>query len=81
MDPGWTLGEGALVVCCRATHRDAVLAALADAEVAAHEIGEVVRGAGAVWITEADGRVVKLTEPLADPYWDAYARAVREGWS
>ena len=31
--------------------------------------------------TELDGKVSRLAEPLADPYWPAYERAVREGWS
>ena len=29
---------------------------------------------------EPDGHVKTLAEPEADPYWAAYAYAVREGW-
>jgi len=81
IDPYWTLSEGALIVCARATHALAVLAALAEAGIAAVELGEVVRGSGVVWLTEPDGRVMTLAEPEPDPYWAAYARAVRERWS
>ena len=34
-----------------------------------------------LWLTEPDGKVSRLAEPLADPYWPAYEHAVREGWS
>ena len=41
----------------------------------------MVRGTGAVWLTRAGGEVTRVTEPEPDGYWDAYERAVREGWS
>jgi hydrogenase maturation factor len=57
-----------------------VLAALADAGIAAAEVGEVVTGGGAVRLAEPDGASRTLTEPQADPYWPAYRRAIDEGW-
>jgi hydrogenase maturation factor len=57
-----------------------VLAALAGEGIVAADVGEVLKGSGRVWIAEADGSVTTLDEPAPDPYWAAYARALREGW-
>jgi hydrogenase maturation factor len=80
VDPYVSLAEGALLCCARAEHAKAVLAALAEDGIVAAEIGEVMKGSGRVWVTEPGGRVVTLDEPAPDPYWAAYARALREGW-
>ena len=81
IDPYWTLSEGTLIVATRPARAVEVVAALADEGIPAFPVGEVVRGNGTVWLTEPDGGVSKITEPLPDPYWEAYDRAVREGWS
>ncbi len=80
LDPLWTLSEGTLLLTVRAPWTLEVMRAIADEGIAVAEIGEVVRGHGVVWTTAADGQVTRLSEPQADGYWDAYARAVREGW-
>ena len=54
--------------------------ALAECGIAAAEVGEVVRGSGKLWLTEPDGAVRTIAEAEPDPYWDAYGRAVAEGW-
>jgi hydrogenase expression/formation protein HypE len=79
-DPYWTLSEGALIATARAERAGAVLAALADAGIAAAEIGEVVPGGGVLRLAGPDGATSVLAEPRPDPYWPAYARAVAEGW-
>jgi hydrogenase maturation factor len=79
-DPYWTLSEGTLIATARPDHARAVLAALAEESIAAADVGEVMRGTGAVWLTDIGGAVSKLTAPEPDPYWAAYGRAVREGW-
>jgi len=79
-DPYWTLSEGALITTARPGRAAAVREALAAADVPAAEVGEVVPGAGALRLIEADGTTTVHTAPLADPYWPAYARAVAEGW-
>lgn len=80
IDPYWTLSEGTLIVCARPAHAAAVARSLADAGIPAFEVGEVVRGHGTLWLTEPGGEITQWTEPEPDPYWPAYARAVREGW-
>jgi hydrogenase maturation factor len=79
-DPYWTLSEGALIATVRPAHAAAVQAALAEAGISAAEVGEVVPGRGALRLAEPDGSRRTLTEPQADPYWPAYARALAEAW-
>ena len=80
VDPYTTLAGGALLCCARAERASDVLSALAAAGIVAAEIGEVMKGSGRLWIAEPNGAVTKLDDPPADPYWDAYAKAVREEW-
>lgn len=80
VDPYVSLAEGALLVTAKAARAGAVLAALEDDGIPAADIGEVMKGAGRVWLAEPDGNVLTFDEPAPDPYWDAYGRAVREGW-
>jgi hydrogenase expression/formation protein HypE len=81
LDPLWTLSEGTLLITVRAPWAAECISALADEGIAAADIGEVVRGHGAVWLTQLDGTVDTIEAPRPDGYWAAYARAVSEGWS
>ncbi len=81
LDPLWTLSEGTLIATVRPAWALEVVGALADEGIAAAEIGEVVRGDGAVWLTREDARIEKITGPRPDGWWDTYARGIAEGWS
>jgi hydrogenase maturation factor len=81
VDPYWTLSEGTLIITARAAHAAAVVDALEEEAILSAEIGEVMRGTGAVWLAEPDGSVSRLTRIEPDPWWAAYERAVREQWS
>jgi hydrogenase maturation factor len=81
IDPYWALSEGTLIACVAAERLGAALAALGEEGIAAAEVGEVMPGRGVVHLTRPDGTIEKLTAPEPDPYWPAYDRATREGWS
>lgn len=81
IDPWWALSEGTLIAFARPARAGAVLAELSAAGIAAADAGEAVHGAGTVWMTESDGNVTRIAGTRPDPYWEAYARAVREGWT
>ena len=81
LDPLWTLSQGTLLLTVRAPWALEIMQVLADQGIASAEIGEVVRGHGVVWLTAADGQVTRIDAPRPDGYWEAYARAVSEGWS
>ncbi len=75
IDPLWSLSEGVLLLCAKPERVAAVRTAIAEAGIAVRVIGTVVAGAPGV---RFGGRLIERAEP--DPYWQAYARAVREGW-
>jgi hydrogenase maturation factor len=81
VDPMWALSEGTLIVAARPGFAPEVLAAFAAAGIPAAEVGEVMAGSGRLWLTTPDGQVHPIEKPQPDPYWAAYDRAVREGWS
>ena len=81
IDPYWTLAEGALILTVVPEQAAAVREALALRKIAAADVGEVMKGSGKLWLTEADGTVRTITEAEPDPYWEAYGRAVAEKWS
>lgn len=80
IDPWWALSEGSLIACTRPERAAAVLAELHRDGIAAAEIGEVIEGSGRLLLLEPDDAVTNLERAEPDPYWPAYARAVREGW-
>jgi len=80
VDPYTTLAEGALLVAVKPNRAGAVLGALDEDGIVAADIGEVMKGTGRLWLAEPDGNVLTFDAPEPDPYWDAYGRAVREGW-
>ena len=81
IDPYWTLAEGALIATVKPGRAMAALTALAAAGIVAAEVGVVVPGRGQLIVREEDGTSTTIAEPEPDPYWPAYERAVREGWS
>ncbi len=81
LDPYWTMSEGTLIAAVRPQRTPEALAALAADGIQAAEVGEVVDGPPALELREPDGRITTYAAPLPDPYWAAYQRAVREGWS
>ncbi len=79
-DPGWALSSGSLIATVRPAAAPALLESLREAGIEAAEVGELMKGSGALYLTEPDGAVRRLLAPEPDPYWPAYERAVREGW-
>jgi len=75
IDPLWSLSEGVLLLCARPERAEDVRTAIERAGIAVTRLGKVVAGAAGV---RCAGRWIVRAE--ADPYWPAYARAVREGW-
>lgn len=81
LDPYVTLSEGTLIATVRPSRAAEVLAALASEGIVAADVGEIARGNGIVRITETDGSIVRVDQAPHDGYWEAYERAIREGWS
>ena len=81
IDPYWALSEGTLIATVRPGRSIEALSALEEVGIAAAIVGEVMPGHGRLWLTGGGGEVAVVDQPQPDPYWPAYARAVREGWS
>ncbi|MEQ1834216.1 MAG: AIR synthase-related protein, partial [Candidatus Eisenbacteria bacterium] len=80
VDPYWSLSEGTLIACVAPEHAVNVIKELAEEQIAAADVGEIMSGHGKLWVAEPDGRVSTFDAPQPDPYWPAYDRALREGW-
>lgn len=80
IDPCWTLAEGVLLVCARPNRAETVLGEIAREGIAVAAIGSVAAGKAGVLVTARDGSSRRIDRAEPDPYWPAYARAVREGW-
>jgi hydrogenase maturation factor len=80
VDPYWSLSEGSLIVCAAPDRTNLVLHELEEDGIAAAIVGEVLAGSGKLWVAEPDGRSSTFSEPMPDPWWPAYERAVREEW-
>jgi hydrogenase expression/formation protein HypE len=74
IDPYFSISEGTLVATVRPQHAEGLLAVLANANISAADVGEVLPAGAARTMLDADGREVPLTPPGLDPYWEAFAR-------
>lgn len=79
IDPLAALSEGTLLITCNPSRVAELVQKLKAAGVRAGKIGTAERGVG-LWMSDR-GRAPRRIKPAADPYWDAYSRAVREGLS
>jgi hydrogenase expression/formation protein HypE len=74
IDPYFAISEGTLVATVRPEHAEGLLAAMADANIPAADVGEVLPAGAARTMLDADGREAPLTPARLDPYWEAFAR-------
>lgn len=80
IDPLTSLGEGSLAIACRPNQTKRIMANLRSNGIPSTIVGKLSsRQRGLNGIT---GRgEVPIRPPAGDPYWKAYWRAVRNGWS
>ena len=80
IDPLTSLGEGSLVIACRPQRTKAVIQKLGTEKIQASRIGRLSSRTRGVYGVNRNGRAM-IRYPSKDPYWDAYWKAVRKGWS
>ena len=73
IDPYVSISEGTLLATVRPHRVQAFLDALADADVAAADVGEVVPADEGTTLI-VDGDPTPLTAPDVDPFWEAFGR-------
>jgi hydrogenase maturation factor len=80
LDPLTSLGEGSLVIASRPGRTKRVLGTLRSRGTEATVIGQLSSRNRGLFGVSRRGRI-RIRYPSRDPYWNAYWRAMRKGWS
>ena len=80
IDPLISLGEGSLVIASKPDRTKTITNKLDSKGINATVIGRLSSRTHGVYATTKKGRIA-VHYPTSDPYWRAYWRAVRKGWS
>jgi hydrogenase expression/formation protein HypE len=80
LDPLTTLGEGSLLVASRPSRTKRVVDILQSKGTKATVIGQLSSRTRGLFGVSRKGRI-RIRYPERDPYWNAYWRALRKGWS
>jgi len=80
LDPLTSLGEGSLLIASRPNRTRRVIDILQSRGTKATVIGQLSSRAQGLFGVSRKGRT-RIRYPKRDPYWNAYWRALRKGWS
>ena len=80
LDPLTSLGEGSLLIASRPNRTKRIIDILRSRGTKATVIGQLSSEARGLFGVSRKGRI-RIGYPKRDPYWDAYSRALRRGWS
>jgi len=80
LDPLTSLGEGSLLIASRPHRTKRVIDILQSIGTKGTVIGQLSSGTRGLFGVSRKGRV-RIRYPKRDPYWNAYWRALRKGWS
>jgi hydrogenase expression/formation protein HypE len=77
MDPYSSISEGTLIITCREKKVDLLLKKLAGKNIPASVVGEVITESKGIILVD-EGKERPLDHPRVDPFWPAFARALKE---
>jgi hydrogenase expression/formation protein HypE len=77
MDPYSSISEGTLIITCKEKKAGLLLKKLAQKNIPASVVGEVVSEGKGIILAEG-GKERPLEHPRVDPFWPAFARALEE---
>jgi len=80
LDPLTSLGEGSLLIASRPNRSRRVIDILRSIGTQATVIGQLSSSSRTLFQVSKKGRS-RIRYPKRDPYWNAYWRALRKGWS
>jgi len=80
LDPLTSLGEGSLLIASRPSRTSRVIDILQSKGTKATVIGQLSSRTRGLFGVSRKGRA-RIRYPKRDPYWNAYWRALRKGWS
>lgn len=77
IDPYSSISEGTLIITCRPHKAEEVVRRLADKNIAASVVGEIVDEAEGMTYSEG-GKRNTLEHPRLDPFWPAFGKAAEQ---
>jgi len=80
LDPLTSMGEGSLLIASRPNRTRRVVETLQSIGTKATVIGQLSSSSRTLFGVSRKGRI-RIRYPRHDPYWNAYWRALRKGWS
>jgi hydrogenase expression/formation protein HypE len=80
IDPLVSLSEGSLIIASRPTRTEAIRSKLSSRGISSSIIGHLTSKFQGCKATTSKG-TRNLSYPHADPYWKAYSKAIKKGWS
>jgi len=80
IDPLTSLSEGSLIISCEPRRTSKLLSKLHSGRIGAEVIGRLTKNSGEACAVGKRGRV-RLKYPKFDPYWRAYLKAIKKGWT
>jgi hydrogenase expression/formation protein HypE len=80
IDPLTSLGEGSLLIASRPNRTRRVIDVLQSIGTTATLVGQLSSGTRGIFGISGKSRF-KIHHPKRDPYWNAYWRALKKGWS
>jgi len=80
LDPMTSLGEGSLLIASRPNRTKRIVDTLQSTGTKATVIGQLSSRTRGLFGVSRKGRT-RIRYPKRDPYWNAYWRALRKGWS
>jgi len=78
IDPYTSISEGTLLLTCRPSRADEVVARLRQASIPAAIIGEILPAERGCEVVDS-GRAGPLRHPQVDPFWQAFGKAAAQG--
>ncbi|MFZ2052702.1 MAG: AIR synthase-related protein [Candidatus Aminicenantales bacterium] len=75
-DPYSSISEGTLIITCKKNKVNLLLKKLAGKNIPASVVGEVIPQSKGIILVE-QGRERPLEHPRVDPFWAAFARALK----
>jgi hydrogenase maturation factor len=80
IDPLVSLSEGSLIIASRPTKTEEVRAKLSSLGISSTIVGSLTSRFRGCKVTTSKG-TRSLRYPAVDPYWRAYSKAIKRGWS
>lgn len=80
LDPRYCIGAGSMIIACKKESSDQIISQLAKSNIACVQVGELCEKKKGITLIEDDEKN-EMTYREEDPYWAAFFKASKEGWT